>query len=152
MVKSQDSLFHDWLLFIKFYPDQDIQITSHRILRMYRKGDRFQPLQEEILDFLFEKSKDNFNLTLTLSILSFREVGNLEEFKKFVESLDSFFEKRNSIGQASYVEISKHFLVNLGNILEMGMNTELSNGNRLDCLEFLGFLVQDFPKKLKIEL
>jgi hypothetical protein len=56
---------------------------------MYREGGRFHPLQEELLEFLLEKSKKNFIATLALSMLSFEEVGNLGEFEKFVESLDS---------------------------------------------------------------
>jgi hypothetical protein len=134
-------------LFNKNYLDLDSQTASYRIVRMYREGGRFQPLQEELLEFLLEKSKKNFIATLSLSMLSFEEVGNLGEFEKFVESLDHFLDKRMSKQQnkSVCVAMAKQFLVNLENLLDM--ETEVPDGNRLDCLELLGFFVQDFPRR-----
>jgi hypothetical protein len=46
--------------------------------------------------------------------------------------------------------MAKQFLVNIENLLDM--ETEVPDGNRLDCLELLGFFVQDFPKDDRREL
>lgn len=53
---------------------------------------QFQDLYEELMSMILSRSQMEFNETLALTMLSFEEIGNLDEFQVIFKMLWNFFE------------------------------------------------------------